>query len=294
MESFIDQHHSVSIEKTETLNSLTSSLNQSLTQTLYVPKACRSDGTEIDHSPSKSPLPNASSSVLLFNLCHFPRSLTSRGQTNTNSTLKRQLPSLPIVQSSEQKQFNSDQLYGLLDHLDNNSTQYSHNDFTKILDQLTLSNVIHNNQDEINKNSSMENLSLIDINNNEEEEEENILPNLFYQPLSSAEEKRFYSRLTINIDDPKNIFLYTMTLSTVQLSASILLPYSILNGRRPFLECSNQTHFKPIHSKQKKYTYQVTAIESSLNNEQLQQNDILLKVKIIYQYKRKISFFFFF
>jgi hypothetical protein len=70
-----------------------------------------------------------------------------------------------------------------------------------------------------------------------------------------------------------------MTLSTVQLSASILLPYSILNGRRPLLKSSNQTNFKQIHSKQKKYTYQVTAIESSLNIEQLQQNDILLKVE---------------
>ncbi len=71
-----------------------------------------------------------------------------------------------------------------------------------------------------------------------------------------------------------------MTLSIVQLSASILLPYSILNGRRPLLKCSNETCFKKIHSKQQMNTCQVTAIESSRNINQLQQNDIILKVKI--------------
>ena len=69
-----------------------------------------------------------------------------------------------------------------------------------------------------------------------------------------------------------------MTFSTVQLTASIQLPYSILNGRRPLIKCSNQTNFKQIHSKQPKSIYQVTAIEFSLNIPQIQQNDILLKV----------------
>jgi hypothetical protein len=269
--SSIHHQHSISMDKTEPLDSSKLSLNHSLTQTLYAPKARRFDGTEIV-VVSKSSLQPASSNVLLFNHCHFPRSLKSHGKTNTTSTIKRQLPSLPIVQSVEYKQFNCDQLYNLLDHLNNDS----HNNFTKILDQLTLSTVIDNQ----GKNSSIENLSLINSENEQEEEEEegeNILPNIFSQ--SSTQEKLFYSKLIFNINDPKNIYLYKMTLSIVQLSASILLPYSILNGRRPLLKCSNQTNFKQIHSKQRKSTYQVTAIESSSNNEQLQQNDILLKVK---------------
>jgi hypothetical protein len=81
-----------------------------------------------------------------------------------------------------------------------------------------------------------------------------------------------------------------MTLSTVQLSASILLPYSMINGRRPLLQCSKQTHFKQIHSKQKKYTCQVTAVESSLNIAQIQQNDIILKVKNYFEILENIYF----
>ena len=222
---------------------------------------------------------HASSNILLFNHCHFPRSLTSREKQNSTLSTKRQLPSLPIIQSIESKQFQADQLYNLLDNLDNNSNQSLENNFTNILDQLTLSTVvIQHQQDEINNNDT----NLID----QEEEEENIHPNLFSQTFLTSQEKLFYSKLTININDIKNLFLYTMTLSTVQLSASILLPYSILNGRRPLLKCSNETNFKKYSSKQKKnYTYQVTAIESCLNNEQFQQNDILLQVN-------KIRFFF--
>jgi hypothetical protein len=172
-------------------------------------------------------------------------------------------------------------LYDFLDHLDNKSDQSSYTDFTKMLDQLSLSTVTHHNQDKISHSLSAENLSL---NNDNDNPEEHIFPNLFDQSSSLTHDKLFYTTLTITIDDPKNIFLYTMTLSTVQLSASMLLPYSILNGRRPLLKSSKQTLFKQIRSKQQKYTCQVIAIESSVNIKQLQQNDIILKVILTYKY----------
>ncbi|CAF0825273.1 unnamed protein product [Rotaria sp. Silwood1] len=282
IDSSIHEDNSSLLGKADTINSSTSSLGDSLTQTLFAPKALRPDGTEmILSSTSKSPLSRTSSNILLLNNVYFPRSLTSRGKININSTSKRQLPSIPYLQSNENKeieheQFDTKQLYDLLDHLDNNTKQYSNKDFTNMLDQLTLSTVIHNNQDHINMNFSIENLSL--INNNDNNYEEIIFPNIFDQSLPATQEKLFYTTLTINMDDVKNILLYTMTISTVQISASILVPYSILNGRRPFLKCSKQTHFKQIHSKQQQYTCQVTAIESSLNIKQLQQNDIILKI----------------
>ena len=262
----IDEPHSNSLDKTETINSSTISLNQSPIQTIHIPKARRSDGTEVVHSNT---LPRTSSNVFLFNQCYFPRSLTSRGKMNTNSLSKRQLPILPTVQIVEEKQFQTDKLYDLLDHLDNHSS----NVFTDKLEQLKLSNVLQLHREEIN------NIATEEVKEQAEIEQENVLPNFFDQP-SSIQEKLFYSITTIHLDDPSNLSLYTMTLSTVQLSASILLPYSILNGRRPLLKCSNGTNFKQIPSKQTKSTYQVTAIESSSNNDQLQQNDILLKVKI--------------
>jgi hypothetical protein len=139
-----------------------------------------------------------------------------------------------------------------------------------MLDQLSSSIVIHNNQDEI----TIEHTSFID------DEKENIFPNLFEQS-SSSQEERFYIKFTIHMDHPKDLILYTMTLGTVQLSASILLPYSILNGRRPVVKCSSQTDFKQIRSKREKSTCQVTAIESlSSNMEQLKQNDIILNVNL--------------
>jgi len=207
--------------------------------------------------------------VFLFNQCYFPRSLTSRGKIQTNSISKRQLPSLPNVQITEEKQIQTDKLYDLLDHLDNHLT----NDFTDKLEQLTLSNVLQQNHEGFNDIVNEE-----EEEEKEEEEKENILPNFFQQSSSSTQEKFFYSISNVHIDDPDNLCLYTMTLSTVQLSASILLPYSILTGRRPLLKCSNRTNFKQIRSKQTKYTYQVTAIESSSNNKQLQQNDIILNI----------------
>ncbi|CAF1022359.1 unnamed protein product [Rotaria sordida] len=281
IDSSMHEHNASLVEKADTINSSTSSLNDSITQTVVAPKARRPDGTEMILSSSKSPISCMSSNISLLNHVHFPRSLTLRGKIHISSASKRQLPTLPCLQSNEKQQnqyeqFDIKQLYDLLDHLDNDSKQYSNTDFTNMLDQLTLSTIIYNNQDEINTNFSIENLSL--INNNNNNNGENILPNLFDQSLPPKQEKLFYTTLTINMNDLKNIFLYTMTISTVQISASILVPYSILNGRRPFLQCSKQTHFKQIHSKQQKYTCQVTAIESSLNIKQLQQNDIILKI----------------
>ncbi|CAF3602001.1 unnamed protein product [Adineta steineri] len=293
-ESSIHQHHSSLFEKLETLNSSSASSTQLLTQTLYAPKARRADGSEIilssssSSSISQSPLPGVSSNISLYNHSYLPRSLTSRTKLNTSSTSKRQLPSLPTIQSTEQQQqqqeqqqvsheqFNPDQLYDLLDNLDNKSNQYSMNDFTKKLEQLSLSTVIHNSEDQLNNNNN--NSSLIENISINNDNEENILPNLFNHSLLSSQEKHFYTTLKFNMDTINDIFLYTMTLSTVQLSASILLPYSILMGRRPLIKSSNETCFKEIHTKQQKNTCQVTAIESSLNTKQLQQNDILLQI----------------
>ena len=271
-QSFTQPLHTPAARRSDGTEVIPSSspLNQSFTQPLHTPAARRSDGTEVfpssSSSPSKTPLPRASSNVLLFNHCSFPRSLTSRGKINTNSSSKRQLPSLPIVQTSKEKQFRTEELYNLLD-------QQSQADFAEELDRLTLSHVI---QEEM--------IDLVTEEEDEEEEEEevkkeNILPNFFHQPSTSAQEKLFYSTTNVHIDEPKNLSLYTMTLGTVQLSASILLPYSILNGRRPVLKCSDRTNFKQVRSKQTKSTCQVTAIESSLNIKELQQNDILLKVR---------------
>ena len=277
-----NEYQSLLLDKVETLNSSTSSLNDSFQQRLYTPKVRRSDDKEIIHlsSPltsSKSSLLCSSSNVLSINHCFFPRSLLLHRKIPTNSTLKRQLPSIPCVKLSEEnliqhyQQFDKTQLYNLLDYLNNDSNSDSHIDFTHMLDELTLSTITI--QDQIKQNLSID-------NNNNNDIEEDILPNLFEQSLPSIQEKLFYTILTIDTDDDlKTIVLYTMTLSTIRISASILLPYSMLNGRRPLLKCSTQTHFKQIHSKQPKHTYQVTAIESSLKVKQLQQNDIILKVK---------------
>ncbi|CAF3232657.1 unnamed protein product [Rotaria socialis] len=278
IDSPIHENNSSLLEKTETINSSTSSLNDSLTQIIYAPKARRPDGTEVVCSSPNSPLPYASSSISLLNHIHFPRSLTSSEKLKTRATSKRQLPFLPCLQSSDDneiqhEQFDTNQLYDLLDHLEKDSNQDSQIDFTEKLDQLTLSNVIYHHQEPIQTDFSTENQSLINHN-----DQDYILPNLFNQSPSSTQEKLFYTTLTIPVDDPKNIFLYTMTASTVQISASILVPYSILGGRRPVLKCSKQTHFKQIRSKQQKHICQVTAIESSLNLKDLQQNDIILKI----------------
>ncbi|CAF0826509.1 unnamed protein product [Adineta ricciae] len=280
VESSLNEHHQSSLlDKFEALNSSTLSSTHSQTPTLHVPKARRADGTELGllspSSSSRSSLSFSKSPVLtnisLFNHSYLPRSLTTRGKFNVNSTFKRQLPTVP---SSDQKpvlqeHISSDQLYDLLDNLDTPSSQDT---FTHKLEQITVSTKVSTNEESHANHSSVENPPV--MNN----DKENILPNLFNHCQTSSREEQFYSTFQINIEDVKDLILYTMTLSTVQLSASILLPYSILNGRRPLLTCSNQTCFKKISSKQPKNTYQVTAIEKSLNATEFQPNDIILKV----------------
>jgi len=210
----------------------------------------------------ENPLHHASSNILIFNHCHFPRSLKSREQIKTSTIISdKQSPSPPIVQ------YDNNQLFHLLDQIENECSSF---DFTTILNQLTLSSVQINQTDN--------NISL--ISDNEDENNENILiiPNLFDQPSLSQD---YYTTFTININNLRNIFVYTMTIGTVQLSSSLTVPYSILNGRRPLLQCSIQTNFKQIHSKRPKYTCQVTAIESVNNIESLKENDIILKVRFL-------------
>ena len=271
IDSPIDEQQSKCVEQIETFNSST----PSLTQPLYAPTPRRSDGSEVVRSPSaKLPSAQESSNILLFNHCHFPRSLTSHRKVQMNSPSKRQLPSLPVVHNAEEKQYPADEVYDLLDHLDNHSSAH----FAEKLNQMTLSTIIQHHQETNNGSINEESLREID-----DEEKENAFPNLFEQPsLSTTQEKLFYSILNFHIDDPRKILsLYTMTLGTVQLSASILLPYSILNGRRPVLRCSRRTNFKRIRSKQSNQTCQVTAIESCSTNKQFQLNDIILKVMIM-------------
>ena len=250
----------------------------SLAQDLHAPIPRRSDGTEILRSPSsKLPLTKGPPNVLLFNHCHFPRALTSHGKAQTSSISKRQLPSLPSVQKSEEKQYSTEEVYDLLDQLDNHSSTH----FTDKLNRLTLSTVIQQHHEMINGTINQEDLSEVEEEGDDydNEEKENIFPNLFEPSSSTTEqEKLFYSTLDVGMDDANNLLLYTMTLGTVQLSASMLLPYSILNGRRPSLKCSERTNFKRIRSKQPKHTCQVTAIESCSTSKQLQPNDIILRV----------------
>ncbi|CAF0759069.1 unnamed protein product [Adineta ricciae] len=278
--SLNEHHHSSLLDKFEALN-YSSTLSSAHLQipTVYIPKARRADGTELVLSSPSSSSPSSSSlskspvltNISLFNHSYLPRSLTTRGKSNVNSTFKRQLPAVP---SSDQKpvlqeHISSEQLYDLLDNLDTRSSQDT---FTHKLEQITVSTKVPTNEESHIDHSSVENSPVIDYN------EKNILSNLFNHCQTSSQEEQFYSTFQINIEDVKDLTLYTMTLSTVQLSASILLPYSILNGRRPLLTCSNQTCFKKISSKQPKNTYQVTAIEKSLNATELQPNDIILKI----------------
>lgn len=291
IESLVDPDHSLILDKIETINSSSSSLDVSFTQILHAPIARRPDGTEMvpPSSSSKSPSHSASSNILLFKQVYFPRSLTSRGKKDTTSQLKRKLPSSAgsHQQSSQQnqvyqEQFDTKQLYDLLDHLDDDSDPKSHINFAQKLNQLTLSTVMHSDQDSIiSTKCSIENLSCINQDNNDDDNTSS-LPNLFSPSSSlSTQEKLFYTTLTFNINDPQNIFLYTMTISIVQISSSIMVPYSILTGRRPVLKCSKQTNFKRFRSNQQKHTYPVTAIETTANLKQFQPNDIILKVKMI-------------
>ncbi|CAF1099665.1 unnamed protein product [Rotaria magnacalcarata] len=235
-----------------------SSSNHFIRKTLYKPIARRADGSEITVDSTKSSLQSTSTNGFIFQRCHFPRSLLSREQVNANTTIKRQLPSPPI------QQFDRSQLFYLLDRLDNEN---SPSDFTVILGQLTLSAVHINKTDD--------NISLVSDNDYEDQETSFIIPNLFDQSTPLPD---YYKISTYHVDDPKNLSLYTMTIGTVQLSPSHLIPYSILNGRRPLLKSSVGTDFKKVRSKRHKHTCQVTAIESLIDTEYLKENDIILKI----------------
>lgn len=238
------------------------SLISSEIKILHKPIARRADGTEIINNVTEGSLQASLSNASNFNHCYFPRSLFLRQPIKTN-TLSSQL--LPC--SSPIEQYDKEQVFHLLDQLDN---EYSWNDFTAILDQLTSSTV----EMQPEKNNAL--LS----SNNEYEDKENsiIIPNLFDRlPLLSD----YYTTLTFHIEDSRKISVYTMTIGTVQLSPTCLFPYSILNGRRPLLKCSIQTGFKRIRSQQQKHICHVTAIESLIDIECLEENDIILKVKII-------------
>ena len=163
------------------------------------------------------------------------------------------------------------QLYQLLDHLDEHSNRSSPADFITMLDQLSLSPVLDPSPQPISKESSNDQEPSDDV-------DEIILPEFFDHPLPTAQEKRFYTTFAIPLTDPSTLRLYVMTCSIVQFSASIYIPYSVLAGRRPVLASSKQTSFTPVRSKRKNYTCQVTAVESSLNLPELKPNDILLKV----------------
>lgn len=280
IKSPIDLLSSSSSEQVATLHTSSLSMNLSMTQSLLRPKARRPDGTEpvVLQASSSQPTSNSSSSKLPWNHLTFPRALTSRGKLNVTITSKRQLPSLPALQvSPEQKrvpdeQFDTNQLYQLLDHLDEHSHRSSPVDFISMLDQLSLSTVLDQSAQPISQEST-------NAHSASDDSDEAILPEFFDHPLPSAQEKRFYTTFTIPLSDPTTLRLYVMTCSIVQFSASIYLPYSVLAGRRPHLASSKQTSFTPVRSKRKNYTCQVTAVESSLNLPELKPNDILLKVR---------------
>ncbi|CAF3628949.1 unnamed protein product, partial [Rotaria sp. Silwood2] len=128
----------------------------SVIKTLHKPIARRADGSEVKVISKENSLQYTTSNVLPFNHCYFPRSLLSREQININKITKRQLPSPPI------EQYNKNQLFHLLDQLDNECSPV---DFATILDQLTLSSV---------QIQQIDNSSISLINNDEYDDNENI------------------------------------------------------------------------------------------------------------------------
>ena len=241
--------------------SLGSSSNDNNSKTIHKPKVRRADGTEFIPPPTRRTLRRASSNILIFNHCHFPRALKSR--ESINSIISEQ--QVPLLTSIVQQDHT--ELYHLLDQIENES---SHVNFTNMLDQFLISST---------QIPSIENpMSNISAAQNEHGEEILIHRNLFDQTELSSP---YFTTWTINVDDAKRISLYTMTIGIVQLTPSLTVPYSILNGRRPFLQSSIQTNFRKIYSKQPKHISQVTAIESSLNTDSLQVNDIIIKVRIL-------------
>jgi hypothetical protein len=252
-----DEYPTSSLEQ-----SFASSSSHSITNTLHKPKVRRADGTEIIVTETIKPLRRASSNLLIFHHCYFPRSLKSHEQIHASTTSEKQVSS---SSSSPIEQYDNHQLFHLLDQIENDCSPI---DFTTMLNQLTLSSVeTHQTDNQISFRSD-----------HEDEEKENtfIIPNLFEQSSLSRD---YYTTFTVNIDDPRKMSVYTMTIGIVQLSPSLTFPYSILNGRRPLLQCSIRTSFKQIHSKRSKHTCQVTAIESLTNIESLKENDIILKVR---------------
>lgn len=237
-------------------SSSSTSLNSSIIKIIHKPIPRRADGKEIMINSTEKSLPNVLSSDFILKHCHFPRSLLSREQVNNNKTIKIQLPS-PSVQ-----QFDKNQVYNLLDNIDNN------NNFTDILGQLTL----------ISIQISPSNDHLSSLREDSDDQQRNfIIPNLFNSSIPLPD---YYKISSYHVKNPKNVFLYTMTIGTVQLSPSCLIPYSILNGRRPLLKCSTETNFKKVRSKRKEHIAHVTAIESLIDDEYLKENDIILKVRV--------------
>ncbi|CAF1262375.1 unnamed protein product [Adineta steineri] len=239
-----------------------SSSNHSTIKTMYKPIARRADGTEIVAVSTENSSENVSSNNLLFNQCYFPRSLFSQESRNTNDMSKIDLPLLQI------EKYDSVQLYHLLSEIENECTPMN---FTKMLDQLKLSSVQIRQTEDNNTSLST------DEEEDDDEDKENIdiIPNLFDQSSSSQE---YYTTFTINIDDPRKISLYTMTIGTVQLCSEGVVPYSVLSGHRPLLQRSEETKFKQVRSKRRKQTHHVAAIESFTNIENLQKNDIILNI----------------
>ena len=242
-----------------------------MTKTLHRPKVRRADGTEVVVNPPRRTMRRASSDILIFNHCHFPRALKPRERMNINVIPEKQEPPATTTTTTVE-QYDHSQVFELLDQIENDSSAVH---FGTMLDQLTSSTVPINRIDANNNNDRPS------IDNYENENEDNIpiYPNLFDQPTLSQE---YFTTFDVNIDNPKNVSLYTMTIGIVQLSPSLIVPYSILNGRRPLLELSVETNFQKIHCKQPKHTSQVTAIDSTINTELLQENDIILKVSEFY------------
>ncbi|CAF0722264.1 unnamed protein product [Adineta ricciae] len=241
-----------------------------VTQTLYKPVARRVDGSEAISTTAVDPLKNARSVDSLFNRRFFPRSLVSNESAIQNSTRQTRSSSPPM------KQYDNAQLYNLLDRIENQCTPV---DFTLMLDRLPLS---FGQAAEQGHNGSAENDNRDTYDSDDDDEismnGDNIatLPDLFDE--SSASSQDYYTTFVVNIDNPKNISLYKMTISSVQLSLSRTVPYSILVGRRPLLERSKETNFKRFRSRQHRHTYQVIAIESSTGTDCIQTNDIILKI----------------
>ncbi|CAF1296986.1 unnamed protein product [Adineta ricciae] len=249
-----------------------SSSAQPVTKTLYKPVARRTDGSEMISTTAVNPLQNARSADSLFNRRFFPRSLLLNEPAIQNSTRQTHSPSPPM------KQYDNTQLYNLLDRIENQCTPI---DFTLMLDRLPLSFGQAAERDH-DGSAGNDNHNTYDSDDDDgiSMSGDNIatLPDLFDESSSSSSSQDYYTTFVVNIDNPRNISLYKMTVSSVQLSPSRTVPYSILIGRRPLLERSKETNFKRFRSRQHRHTYQVIAIESFMNTDCIQTNDIILKI----------------